>query len=441
MGARQRWRPMPESKGENRMIKQIIKSLKENLEVTDWLISETTIESSQAFYVLQRLETTRVSNTCEYLVTVYHKFTDNLVEYLGSSSFAVSHKLRKNELAEKISEAVFASKFIKNKTYNLVKGGKRKSWKEKEYEDAPFVLLDKIANVFTSEANEHAKFNALELFCNKTITHVVNSQGVDLSKTLYQVNVEAIPSFDGPRQKVELYKYFTYKTIDFEAIKSDAVTALKEVTARYSAEKIKGVTNIDVVLKDLDVAEFFKTLIEDYSYVSVYKQNTDKKIFDDIQKDAEGDLLKIAYVPSSKADAFDKDGVILKPVDVIANGILASYYGGNQYAQYLKMEPTGIMDTIEVEKGATTLVRMCHKPHLEIIALSGIQIDMYSGYIGGEVRLALYYDGRDYMPVSGLSFSGNIDKCLKNIILSKEKTQVANYQGPKYVKLPGMDIL
>jgi hypothetical protein len=122
---------MPESKGENRMIKQIIKSLKENLEVTDWLISETAIESSQAFYVLQKLETTRVANTCEYFVTVYHRFKDNGTDYLGSSSFAVSHKLRKNELAEKISEAVFASKFIKNKTYNLVNGEKENPGKKK----------------------------------------------------------------------------------------------------------------------------------------------------------------------------------------------------------------------------------------------------------------------------------------------------------------------
>jgi hypothetical protein len=53
------------------------------------------------------------------------------------------------------------------------------------------------------------------------------------------------------------------------------------------------------------------------------------------------------------------------------------------------------------EKAKQVYERMKKKPHLEIIALSGIQIDMYSHYIGGEVRLAVYFDGKEYHPVSG----------------------------------------
>ncbi len=81
------------------------------------------------------------------------------------------------------------------------------------------------------------------------------------------------------------------------------------------------------------------------------------------------------------------------------------------------------------------------KPHLEILALSGIQIDTYSSYIGGEVRLAVWFDGKNRIPVSGFSFSGNIDSVLSDLVLSKEVVANIGYRGPKCLILKGMDVL
>ncbi|MDD3126857.1 MAG: metallopeptidase TldD-related protein [Candidatus Izemoplasmatales bacterium] len=423
------------------MIKQIIKGLQANPAVTDWLINEVKTISDQAFYVLQKIETTRTVATCEYSVTVYHQYTDQGKAYLGSSSFAITHKISKSELAKKIDEAVFAASFIKNKAYDLVTGLKKQSWKEKTDIIEPFVMIDQIATTFFGESSSNIRFNSLEVFFTQTSSHIINSRGVDLKKTLNKFDVEAIPSFDGDKQNVELYKYFTYKTLDFDTIKADAINALKDVCSRYNAEPIKEINKVDVILSDKDAGEFFDNLISDFSFAGIYKQNTDKKIGDSVQKDVKGDLLTVGYTLSSKANAFDNDGVIVKPVKVIENGILVNYYGGNQYAQYLNMKPTGNMSTVSVPKGKTAIDKMRKKPHLEIVALSGIQIDIYSGYIGGEVRLALYYDGKDYHPVSGFSFSGSIDACLSNIVLSKEMTNRITYQGPKYIKLPTMELL
>jgi predicted Zn-dependent protease len=84
---------------------------------------------------------------------------------------------------------------------------------------------------------------------------------------------------------------------------------------------------------------------------------------------------------------------------------------------------------------------MAKKPHLEILALSGIQIDVFSGYIGGEVRLAVWFDGKRRQPVSGFSFSGNIDQALSDVVLSRETVDSVRYRGPRYLKLKNMDIL
>lgn len=423
------------------MIKQLIKTLNESPLITEWIINETETHASQAFYVMQKLETTRIVNTIEYQITVYKQFSEGGVSYTGSSSFALSHKLTKKELEDKIEEAAFAATFIKNKQYNLVVGERKRSWTQTPFELAPFELLDQIASTFFSVSKPNIRFNALELFHTTTINHIVSARGIDYKKTLHKVNVEAIPSYDGSTHKVELYKYYTYNTIDFELIKEDAINALKDVTVRYQAKAIKEVTKVDVLLKDEDLKNLFENLIEDYSYDSIYRQNTDKVIGDAIQKDVSGDYLNIGLKPASKADAFDKDGVLLSPIKVIEKGILTNYYGVNQYAQYLGIKPSGSLKTIFVPKGKSSYEQLTKKPHLEIIALSGIQIDMYSGYIGGEVRLAIYFDGRFHHPVSGFSFSGNIEKSLSSLSLSKETIEIEGYEGPKYIKLKEMEII
>ena len=118
MGARKRWWSMLESEGENRMIKQIVKVLKEIQEISGYKVIENTEQSNQAFYVLGKLETVRLVETKEAIVTIYH----NNGEYLGTSSFIVSHNLTKKALMEKINDAIFAAKFVKNKPFELVKG-------------------------------------------------------------------------------------------------------------------------------------------------------------------------------------------------------------------------------------------------------------------------------------------------------------------------------
>jgi len=419
------------------MIRQLMNALAAHPAVTGWLLNETKTVSSQAFYVMQKRETTRRVETCEYGVTVYRRDGD----FVGSSSFFVSRRLTKRELAAKIDEAVYAAQFVKNKAYDLVEGGAKRSWKEPADSVDPFVTIDRIANAFFAAATPVSRFNALEVFHVRTTARILNSRGVDLTKAIAKIDVEAIPSYDGPERKVELIRQFSYKTVDFDVIRRDAEEAIADVALRHAAGAIRDVAKADVILRDDDVAEFFDNLIADFSYDGVYRQTTDKKIGDPIQKDVQGDLLTIGWSPSSKADAFDRDGVLLAPVRVVEAGTLVSHYGSNQYAQYLGMKPAGVFGTLEAAKGRTSVAVMKKKPHLEIIALSGIQIDTYSGYIGGEVRLAVWDDGKHRVPVSGFAFSGNIDKALSDVTLSRETVRMVRYRGPRYLKLKDMDIL
>lgn len=422
------------------MIRKLVNALRANPAVSGWLVNETATVSSQVFYVMQKKETSRRVETREWNCTVYHRHGEN-GRYLGSSSFAVGRVHTKAELDKKVADAVFAARFVRNAAFDLVKGDRRRTWKEREDATDPYELIDGIAGAFFSAATPVSRFNALEVFHTRTTVRIVNSEGVDATKTTAKVDVEAIPSHDGPERKVELIRMYAYKTVDLDKVREDARIAIADVALRYDAGKLPAIGKADVVLRSDEVEEFFRELVGDLSYEGVYRKNTDKKVGDMIQKDPKGDLLTIGWTLSSKADAFDRDGVRLAPVTVVENGKLVSHYGSNQYAQYLGMTPTGSFPTITAARGTSTAAKMTKKPHLEIIALSGIQIDVYSNYIGGEVRLAVWFDGKDRIPVSGFSFSGAIDAALSDLVLSKETVEGLRYHGPKYLLLKGMDVL
>lgn len=68
--------------------------------------------------------------------------------------------------------------------------------------------------------------------------------------------------------------------------------------------------------------------------------------------------------------------------------------------------------------------------YLEIVSMSGLQVDFFSDYIGGEIRLAYYCDGETVTPVTGISISGSVTEALNTIRLSSKEAIHNGYVGP-----------
>lgn len=422
------------------MIQQIINTLNRNKDVSEWKLMVTKSQSKEAFFVLGQLETTRATDTTDYDVTVYRRIEQGDEVFLGSATVTIPHKMTDQELDELINRAVYSASLVKNKYFELVQGDEPRTWEDETTVRNPFNTLDQIANVFFNVSTKERKFNSLELFYNVQTTLILNSKGVDYTKTLNTIEVEAIPSYDGEKQKVEIYKYYRYKQVDLDHIQKDALDALDEVEARYRAEDLKDIKKLHVILRDNDVLQLVRELISTSSYESVYKGSALYTLNDSIQKDGRGDRLTISLTPSSKTDGFDSDGVLLDEVKVVDEGKLINYYGNNQYAYYLGVKPTGNLRFTKVQQGTVSIEDMKKEPHLEILSLSGLQLDIYNGYIGGEVRLANYFDGEKTTPLSSFSFSGNLNDVLKDIVLSKETYTSSSYEGPKYLLLKAIEV-
>ena len=72
--------------------------------------------------------------------------------------------------------------------------------------------------------------------------------------------------------------------------------------------------------------------------------------------------------------------------------------------------------------------------------MSGLQVDTFNDYIGGEVRLAYYDDGESFRPVTGISITGKLSEVLSAIRFSQETGVYDGYNGPVKAILKGMQV-
>ncbi|MCI6443832.1 MAG: metallopeptidase TldD-related protein [Clostridia bacterium] len=426
----------------NNRIELLKKLLEENKTVSDYRINRTGRTSSELFFVHRNLETSRATDVCDMNVTVYVDHDGKK----GESSFAVYESMTETDLRLKIAEAAERAKLVFNEPYEIPCGEKTEREVPSNFKNyEPKELAAKIAEAaFKADNYENGSINALEVFVNKFEITVVNSKGVDVTEVKYNAMVEAIPTWNENGESVELYEAYRFTEFDADEITAEIDEKMKEVRDRKHAVKPAEKIEADVVLNVKEAGELFSELANDLTFASVYSHYNLHKIGDDLQN-GDGDKITLemkgAMKGSEYSAAFDADGVSLTDKKIISGGKVEGYFGTNRFASYLGEKPTGNLQCVSVEKGSLTDKELGEKPCLECVSLSGLQIDLYNDYIGGEIRLAYYRHDGVAEPVTGISMSGKLSEVLAEIRLS-DKTKVRGYYGGPYkVLLKGMEII
>lgn len=420
----------------------VIELLNKNKRVDDYKINLKNKESYELFFVKGRLETTRRTNTCDKEVTVYV----NHGEYKGHSSFIIYPSTTSAEIEELIEQSVEKASLIDNATYVLPKAEVGEYEVESNFSghtlnDIAGVISE---SVFKAEADANTSLNSVEVFVNQITETVINSCGVNKTQKKYSAMVEAIPTYSGKEESVELYQQYNFNVLEEAVITAEIEEKLREVKARYEAKRPENTLEGSVILNKLELADLFYSLVYDLNYSTVYGKSNVYSKGDMIQKDLTGDALNITMkgeVQGNIASAkFDADGMTLTDIQVVENGKAVNYYGSNRFGQYLGEKPTGNLRCLTVEPGSACPKCLSKVPYLEVLSMSGLQVDTYNDYIGGEVRLAYYNDGSQITPVTGISITGKLSEVLSNIRLAKEVAVHDGYVGPKKAILSGMKI-
>ncbi len=423
-------------------MKEIIAALKANKKVTDYKINENKKESSEFFFVKGKLETVRATDTKDVTVTVYVDHDGKK----GDASFPVYPSTTPADLERLVDEAAEKALLIQNEPYTLPENDTGEYVVESNFEGHSLSeLAETIAKaVFEAERVEQSALNAVEIFVNRYTGRVRNSRGVDKTQTRCAAMVEAIPTYNGEKQSVELYQQLNFSSLDEAALKDEIAGKLRAVKARYEAVRPETMPACPVILNKEELEELFGTLTGQLNYSTVYSKSNLFHKGDAIQKDPTGDkitLTMLGEAPGSVSSArFDGDGLPLGSIRLIEDGVAVNYYGANRFGQYLGEKPTGVLRCIRVEPG--TACRMClsRAPYLEVISMSGLQVDLFNDYIGGEVRLAYYNDGETITPLTGISIAGKLSEVLSTIRLAKTTAVHNSYTGPDKAILQNMKV-
>ena len=208
--------------------------------------------------------------------------------------------------------------------------------------------------------------------------------------------------------------------------------------ARAQAEKSPENGTCDVIISGQDLRELLEFFLERANAGAIYPKYSDYKIGTKAQgENIEGDALTIDL---SSTVPYNSEGISIKDRRLLEKGEVKSIVGNSRFCYYLGVEPTGMYDTLKVEKGKVSLEEMKKKECLHCVNFSGLEVDYMTGDFGSEVRLGfLCKDGKE-TPVTHFSISGNLYDVVGKLTLSSDGFRESGYDGPFAVRIPGLSV-
>jgi predicted Zn-dependent protease len=231
---------------------------------------------------------------------------------------------------------------------------------------------------------------------------------------------------------------------NLDEIKKEVKELLDLAIQRYEAKPLELNEDVNIILENDEVAQLLSFFTDDLTYGAKYQKININEVNDSVQGDIKGDKLNIKMTPyypgCINSTDFDSDGVLLKEIELIKDGIAKKMYGSYRFGYYLKENPTGILPITLVSEGSKSFDEFKENKYLRCVRFSNMQLDSNTGFFGGEVRLGFLYDGEKEIPVTGFSISGNINELKSELYLSKEMATLPDYHGPKYILIKGMKV-
>lgn len=421
----------------------LIELLKKSKKLDGFKINTNLIETSELFFVHKKLETVRHTKTSNVKATVYVNHDD----FFGQADFTVYASNTEDEIKAKIEMGYQNALLVNNKPFSLPSGEVKEFKSDSNFNNYSLNELASLISeaVFKADNYLDGGINALEIFVTKKTVIVENSTGLKKTQVLYDTMIEAIPTWNGNDESVELYEQYHVGYLNPEEITKEIKNKMEEVHARFEAKKPDSKLKGNIILRPHEISEILDTIITNANYGYIYTHQNLYNVGDKIQNSDSCDKLNIKILGNLKGSVsssfFDIDGIDLESQDIIKDGVIVNGYGSNKVCQYMNKPVTGMLPCTELLEGSFRKKELYKEPYLECVSLSGIQLDQYNDYIGGEIRLGYYFDGNKKYPVTGISFSGKLSDALNTIRLSKEKTLSGSYYGPEIASISKMEIL
>ncbi len=409
-------------------IETILQCLKEQ-NIEKYRINERLVETAELFFIRKAQDVKRMKRAHLYEVTVYRDFEYDGKMKTGFSSVTFSPSLSEKEAGKKIASAYNAASFVRNPAFELLPGVKEEpktqasTLADVSLEDAAKIMANAL---FAADTAEDAFVNSAEIFTEKKTERILTYTGTDVRFTAYVCKGEFVTQCVAP-QDVEKYVSFEYNDLATDSLTACVSSAIANVRDRAQAVSAPKAGEYALILSEEHVATVLDFYAERASAPLIYAGYSAYKKGEDVQGETTGERLNVTLVATQ---SYSDEGIPMQDRTLLSDGKLCCIPGATRFCSYLGEEPTGGYTSIRVDNGSIPLADMQKKPYLHVVTFSDFQMDAFSGYFGGEIRLAYLFDGETVTPVTGGSVSGNLLDLQKNLVFSTEKFKRSNYEGP-----------
>ncbi len=425
---------------------EIIQTLLNKLNIDQWKILEERTEARELFFIKQDLDMNRAKQIRKYIVTVYRDFKEGEDRYKGSASLKILPTMKEEEIRKELDKAYYAASFVKNPYYPLPGKGEQPFFRFSSRlasDEWTQILQGLTGSLYKNDTpntpGRKGGINSAEIFVSRMEYRFINSGGIDVSYSASRGDIELITEWQEGEESVELYNMFSFSDYCPDLVEKECAEQIENCRLRALARKAPDLKGVNIILKGEAVGEMMDFYVHQASARAKYEglsRAETGRLFqgDDVQGDVIDLTLNPALPNAPGSVPYDRDGITLKPVMLYEKGVLKQFHGDIQYSYYLGIKPTGSIPHREVKPGNGEAFRKyCEEPHVEVLAFSDFQMDSLTGDFGGEIRLARYFDGKEYKPITGASLSACLFDVQKEIYLSDRIIQKDFYKGPDAV--------
>lgn len=422
----------------------ILRALGDLTVVSDWRLVRTRASGNERYYVGDRLEQARATDTDECRLTVYVDSEDAAGTRLrGEATVTIRPTDAPEEIPAIVARAAHAASKSKNPWFELpgkaaaLVAPASSAFDEGDIGSHIATCRDALYSPARKDARGDAgaagapasRINSLELFLKRERTGFINSRGQVIDEDSWKGFTELVVESVGGGVDVELFDELSFSEPDPARLEAVTAARLAQVRDRAIAKPLPDLNGLPVLLVGKEAEAMFGWFFDNSLVQAIYTKASSFGAGIDVQspegKGAASEPLDIraeaflAGMPQSAA--FDADGFPLEPVDVIRGGILKTLTGSVRYADWLGVPRKGAFPLFSVSPGRASLAQLREKPCLEPVMFSDFQMDPVTGAFGGEIRLAYWNDGTGRIPVSGGSITGTVARSRLTMLRSRER--------------------
>ena len=412
-----------------------IKAILGELGIEEYKLEECRTESAELFFIKKELDLHRTTSIRECRLTVYRNFDHDGEKCKGESVATISAGMNDNEIRKVATEAYEAAYFVYMPYYELPDGEKKEivgnlGMNGKAPADVAGIMT---AALFKEDIYEKTFINSAELFVTETTKRIVNSKGIDVGYVSGKIEGEFVVQCL-EKGDVETYESFTYFTPEPDALSEKVKETIEKARIRAQAVKMDIPENTDIIIDGTCFGEVLHYYTGRAFAGMIYEEYSEYKKGTDVGSRISVDLK--AVFP------YDDNGVPLEDRPLIKDGIVDTIYGGVKECYYLGIPCVGDYGFYSVKPGEKTVKELRSikngadgkiKPYLRVLTFSDFQSSQMSGEFGGEIRLAVYFDGEKEIPVTGGSININLTEH-RDFEFSKEILEDGGNEMPKEVR-------